>query len=362
MDKFLSKIGYDKYMNYNDRILYFMLLASILVSGFYLVLYLLYIPLVIAIVVHIVYISFSISLYYFLKIKRFRFVKFSMILAHMTQLTLAVFVWFSVDTGYNIYYFMVPLVTFLTMKYNDKTERNFTIITSLVAAFLYFFSEVVKLDFYMYQTSMEMNRFITGSSILCILLPMIYILLVFSKSLYASHRDLEFLANTDALTKIANRRVMFEQGIQEFELARKYKCDFSLIIFDLDNFKLINDQYGHPVGDIVLQKLSELIMRNTRDEDTFARYGGEEFAILLCKTNCKKAAAMAEKLLHLVRETSFVIEESTINITISIGVAKFSDKYKDFDNMLKAADQALYEAKNDGRNRVVIADKNNCNK
>ncbi len=191
---------------------------------------------------------------------------------------------------------------------------------------------------------------------------MIYILLVFSKSLYASHRDLEFLANTDALTKIANRRVMFERGIQEFELARKYKCDFSLIIFDLDNFKLINDQYGHPVGDIVLQKLSELIMSNTRDEDTFARYGGEEFAILLCKTNCEKAVAMADKLLHLVRETSFVIEESTINITISIGVAKFSDKYKDFDNMLKAVDQALYEAKNDGRNRVVIADKNNCNK
>jgi len=353
--KFLNAIGYSRKLDYKDKLLYLMVLSTILVAGFYLTIYFLFIPFQYAIITHIIYISLSISLFYFLKIKKYPLVKFTMIIMHMTQLTLAVFVWFPITTGYNLYYFLVPMSSFLMMQYDNIKERFFLTSLSVLSAFLYISSAILPLNNYLYQTSDVMNRFLSGMSIISIMFPMIIILTKFTKELYLSHATLKKLANTDALTQITNRKALYEQGISEFELASNDPQDFTLLLFDIDHFKNINDQFGHPVGDRLLQELTSLVQEHTRNEDTLARYGGEEFAILLRKTNYCTGYAIAENLLKIISQKSFLIDQITIQISVSIGIAQYSKKLKNFDHMMSVVDQALYEAKNNGRNQVISA-------
>ncbi|MBI9012938.1 MAG: GGDEF domain-containing protein [Clostridiales bacterium] len=278
-----------------------------------------------------------------------------MIIFHMIQLTLAVFVWFPITTGYNLYYFLVPMASFLMMQYDNVKERVFLTILSILSACLYLLSAILPLNNYMFQTSDVMNRFLSGMSIISIMFPMIVILTKFTKELYLSHATLRKIANTDALTQIINRKALYEQGIHEFEQADNYPKDFTLLLFDIDHFKNINDQFGHPVGDKLLQELTSLVQKHIRAEDIFARYGGEEFAILLRNTNYSTGLEIAEKLLLIISQASFSIDQISIRISVSIGVAQYSKALKDFDHMIEVVDQALYEAKNSGRNQVVSA-------
>lgn len=351
--KFLKAIGYDKNLEYFDRILYFMVFAAIVIAGFFLGIYFVLMPFIPAIIVHIIYILFNIFLIGALKAHHFNFVKYSITLAHIIQLTFAVYLWFPVKTGFNIYYFMVPMVTFLIMRYDHLTERYFAILSSLLATLLFLLSETIPLNYYLYETPSNINILLKGASIITILLPMIYAFTKFSGDIYVTHKELKILANTDSLTKILNRRVLYEQGVEEFSLASKYDFEFSLILFDIDFFKNVNDQFGHPIGDILLQQLTELITENIRKEDIFSRYGGEEFALLLRKTNKQTGYHIAEKLLHIIEGHSFIIEDHLINITVSIGISQFSKEYPGFDHMMKTADRALYQAKSLGRNQVV---------
>lgn len=351
--KILTVLGYEHNMSYKNKLLYPMLLLTILVAGYFLTTYIAVARFFPAIIVHIIYITLSILLYLPLKMKKYTFVKISMLIAHMTQLTLAVFLWFPVETKFNLYYIMVPMFMFVAIEYDNVKERYIMVSLSIIAAFLYFISELIPLTYYMYQTSDELNRLYSSTSTLIILLPMIFILVMFSRALNNSYKELRILANTDELTKIMNRRVLYEQGKQEFELANKYHHDFTLIIFDIDHFKTINDRYGHPVGDVILQKLSELITKNTRKEDTFSRYGGEEFAILVRKVGRESGVVLAHKLMDIIRETDFYVEGQSIKVTVSMGVVQYTKDYNSFDHIMKAADNALYEAKHNGRNQII---------
>lgn len=351
--KFLKAIGYNQKLEYFDRILYFMVFAAIAVAGFFLGIYFVLMPFLPAIIVHILYILFHLYLIVALKKRHFNFVKYSITLAHILQLTFAVYLWFPVKTGYNIYYFMVPMVTFLIMRYDRLFERYFAILTSLLATLLFLLSETLPLNYYLYDTSPEINILLKGASILSILLPMIYAFTKFSSDIYLTNKELKILANTDALTKILNRRVLYEKGVEEFSLASKYDFDFTLLLFDIDFFKNINDQYGHPIGDVLLQLLTQLITEHIRKEDVFSRYGGEEFALLLRKTDQRTGCLIANKLLHFIENHKFNIEGYEIAITVSIGVSGFSKESPGFDHMMKTADRALYQAKSLGRNRVV---------
>lgn len=331
-----------------------MILSTIMVAGFFLTIYFIYIPFLPAILVHIGYILLSSSFYWFLKKGHYRFVKFSMIIAHMIQLSLAVYVWFPDSTGFNIYYLMVPMVTFLVMNYDSVVEQGFAVGTSLLASFLFLISQVGTTS-YMYPIHDSLGVFLESVSIMSILIPMTFIFQFFAKDLYVSHNRLEELANTDELTQLSNRRVLYENGSEAYYLAKKYNYDFTLLLFDIDHFKCINDQYGHPAGDRLLEALADLVMKNIRSGDTFARYGGEEFAILLRNTDRDKTTAFAIKLLNLVRTNVFHIETKEVGITISIGVAHYKNIYSDFDDIMKVADKALYQAKNSGRDQVVFA-------
>ncbi len=156
-------------------------------------------------------------------------------------------------------------------------------------------------------------------------------------------------ASTDTLTRIANRLKFNAVLEQQVEISKRYGDDLSIILLDIDNFKMINDTYGHQVGDNVLVELSKAIGESVRKSDTFARWGGEEFVIILPQTSLKTANILAEKLREKVAGYSF---SDKLDITCSFGVAQYQNM-EPISDFLKHVDDALYQAKEAGKNIVV---------
>lgn len=350
----LKHITYLEGLHYKNRILYIILGCTIAVASLFLILYFLWVPFFPAIMGHIIYISSSMYMFILLRKKQYLFVRYFVIIAHLIQLTLAVYLWFSVDTGFGNYYFMVPLAAFLIMDYGDRKQRFFSIIVSMIAAMLYLFSETLTMTWYLCETTSSINLIFEVISILTMMTPLTFVFAIFSKDIFKTQTELEFLASTDTLTQIQNRRSLYEVGNEAFFIARKYNYVFSIILMDIDFFKKVNDTYGHQVGDQLLQQLTERISENVRKEDTFSRYGGEEFAILLNRTTTGEAFTIANKLLSLIRDDPFIIESIPIQLTISIGLVQYEREFKDFDHIMKVADTALYCAKDNGRDRIVV--------
>ncbi len=162
-------------------------------------------------------------------------------------------------------------------------------------------------------------------------------------------REFETRANYDALTKIYNRRRFLELLTHGIDTAKRLQIDLSIIFFDIDHFKKINDTFGHNTGDDVLRGLSSLIAGAIRRNDIFARWGGEEFLILLESTNLENAAKLAEKLRRTIMEYEF---PEVKKVTCSFGVSSYAPD-ESGETFINRADSALYRAKESGRNRVV---------
>jgi diguanylate cyclase (GGDEF)-like protein len=161
------------------------------------------------------------------------------------------------------------------------------------------------------------------------------------------------LAYVDGLTGIFNRRFFERRIIEEIERAHRSDTGMAVIMADIDQFKNLNDEFGHLLGDEVLRQVSSLFQRQVRKIDLVCRYGGEEFAILLMQANAQQALAVAEKLRRMVETWQFPGVPRTI--TISAGVASYPQHGKTRDEVIRAADQGLYAAKQSGRNRVLLA-------
>jgi len=160
------------------------------------------------------------------------------------------------------------------------------------------------------------------------------------------------LAETDPLTETFNRRALTEKLQQEVERANRYATFLTCLMIDIDNFKAINDTYGHLVGDNVLRQLAGIFRREQRAVDIVARYGGEEFVILLPETANSGARIFAERILRRVATHDFGDANRPVRATISIGIASYpDDRVSDGEGLLKLADANLYKAKMDGRNR-----------
>ena len=164
--------------------------------------------------------------------------------------------------------------------------------------------------------------------------------------------DLEKLAITDPLTSLLNRRKFNELLAYEVERNQRYKAGLSLIMCDIDHFKQINDKFGHDVGDNTLKTFSNKIAKSIREVDIFARWGGEEFMILMPNVTIDNANAVAEKLRHTIEHTKI---KKVNSITVSFGVTHFNDK-DTAESFIKRADEALYKAKQSGRNTVKTAE------
>jgi diguanylate cyclase (GGDEF)-like protein len=154
------------------------------------------------------------------------------------------------------------------------------------------------------------------------------------------------------LTGIFNRRFFELRIMEEIERARRYGTGMAVIMADIDQFKRLNDEFGHLLGDEVLRQVSSLFHQQLRKIDVVCRYGGEEFAILLTQTNAEQALAIAEKLRRLVESWQFPGVPRTI--TISAGVAAFPTDGRLRDDIIRAADNGLYAAKQEGRNKVCV--------
>ena len=163
------------------------------------------------------------------------------------------------------------------------------------------------------------------------------------------------MAFYDALTKVFMRRYFEAWLKQEFARVKRYRTDLSVIMFDIDHFKKINDTYGHQAGDYVLRELSETVKSSIREADIFARYGGEEFVVCLPETTLEKAKVSAERIRQAVEKKSFVFEGKKIPVTVSLGLASFRQTPEETEEQfMKDADQALYASKEGGRNRVSV--------
>lgn len=165
---------------------------------------------------------------------------------------------------------------------------------------------------------------------------------------------LETLARTDPLTGCLNRRALGDALDQELDRARRYGLAVSLLLADIDRFKDVNDKRGHVTGDSVLRQLGEMLAREARSVDIVARYGGEEFVVVMPETALEGATNFAERLRKRVEGHDFADPgENPLHVTISVGLATFpDDRVKSTESFVNRADQALYRAKNDGRNLV----------
>jgi len=171
------------------------------------------------------------------------------------------------------------------------------------------------------------------------------------------NRKLEQMSNTDPLTQLANRRFLMETLKREYQRCRREKNNLSLIMADIDHFKSVNDTYGHQDGDEVLKVVSKIILEQLREYDIAARFGGEEFAIVLPATSLGNAMQVASRIRKKVELLVFHGNLGKLKMTISLGVSSCpQNKIGGIDDLIKLADDALYSAKKDGRNKVVIAD------
>lgn len=166
-------------------------------------------------------------------------------------------------------------------------------------------------------------------------------------------KKLLLLTQIDSLTGLLNRAELFNQGHKFVQTASEQQLELSVLLFDIDHFKLINDKFGHSVGDLVLEKIANLVNETMRSRDVFSRLGGEEFVALLPNTDLDQAKAIAVSVLEKIERYNFNDLGIDHNITLSIGVANLQDTQADFDEILHAADLAMYQAKAQGRNQMV---------
>ncbi|MBE0425674.1 MAG: sensor domain-containing diguanylate cyclase [Nitrospirae bacterium] len=166
---------------------------------------------------------------------------------------------------------------------------------------------------------------------------------------------LQYLLRIDDLTGLLNRRAILEKLEEEVNRAKRYRSQLALIICDIDYFKEINDTYGHDIGDKALQIISSLIKSSLRNTDIIGRYGGDEFFLILPETSMEGAKEIAERIRFIIKDFNLKLNKNkSIKTTVSIGVAEFDAGKEDINSFIKRADNALYVAKDKGRNRVYI--------
>jgi diguanylate cyclase (GGDEF)-like protein len=173
----------------------------------------------------------------------------------------------------------------------------------------------------------------------------------------AYHETIHQLVMQDGLTEIGNRRLFTEELAREFSRAQRHDRPLSIIVFDIDLFKEVNDTLGHLCGDFALKRLTRVCREELRSEQVFARMGGDEFAVLCPETRLEGVVVLAERLRAAVAEHRFETDmvDGSFRITCSFGCAQLTPSMESENELVDAADKALYAAKDQGRNRVGVA-------
>jgi diguanylate cyclase (GGDEF)-like protein len=173
-------------------------------------------------------------------------------------------------------------------------------------------------------------------------------------ALEKANSELEKLSRTDMLTQLNNRGFWEECLSQEFSRFQRYQTTCSVVMFDIDHFKKVNDTYGHQAGDEAIRQVSQILRENLRKTDIAGRYGGEEFGVILGNTDAQAAIIFCERVRKQVEAVTVVHENKEIRFTVSLGISQASNETSDYKTWLEQADQALYAAKEGGRNQTVV--------
>lgn len=206
------------------------------------------------------------------------------------------------------------------------------------------------------QTQLQQARRVALSLAATLLLVFSLVAFKLRAAVYGIFERVEHDALFDSLSGALNRVAVIRQGETEFHRARRHGFPLSLLMFDLDHFKSVNDNYGHAVGDAVLRQFAEICKRHLREGDALGRIGGEEFVILLPYADCEGAREVAERVRQEVHAAALVIEHgTTLSVTTSVGVACSDERADCFADLLRLADEALYRSKQEGRNRVCVS-------
>ncbi|MBV1907851.1 MAG: diguanylate cyclase [Kangiellaceae bacterium] len=174
-------------------------------------------------------------------------------------------------------------------------------------------------------------------------------------ALSLANKQLEELSRTDRLTGLNNRGYWQERQEAEFARNQRYKNDTSLVIFDIDHFKKVNDTHGHQAGDEVIRQCSAALKECARDVDICGRYGGEEFVVILSEANSKQAMIFAERLRLAIEALEVKYKQIEIKFTVSLGICGLTEEVETAQHWLEKADNALYESKENGRNKTTLA-------
>ncbi len=169
------------------------------------------------------------------------------------------------------------------------------------------------------------------------------------------YQKVQGLTITDVLTNVYCRRYFLERFSEELKRAKKNKLSLAFLMIDIDNFKQFNDRYGHLVGDAILRQVSRTIREAVRQIDFIGRYGGEEICVVLAETNKEQANFAAERIRQAIALEVIKVYDEALKVTVSIGVSIFPDNTANMQNLIEMADQALYLAKETGKNRVCFA-------
>lgn len=165
----------------------------------------------------------------------------------------------------------------------------------------------------------------------------------------------KYLSITDELTGLSNRRCFESSFEKEYLRASRYNNKLTLVMFDIDHFKAINDTYGHQCGDFVLKQISNAALQTFRKTDTVFRYGGEEFVVILTETDIKQSIIPLERFRKTVQTLGLNYQGQDVNVTVSLGACQLTSEISSKEEFLQKTDEALYEAKNSGRNKIILS-------
>ena len=191
---------------------------------------------------------------------------------------------------------------------------------------------------------------------ICIILYDVTDIASHKRDLEVANAELANLSRTDRLTQLNNRGHWEESLVAEFQRFKRYGTKSTLVMFDIDFFKKVNDTYGHQAGDEVLKVMADTLRKNIRTTDIAGRYGGEEFGVILAATDVEGGVFFADRLRKNVEKLVVTYEGQEIRFTISLGIAPADEEMEEYKQWLESSDQALYASKHGGRNRLTIAD------
>lgn len=266
------------------------------------------------------------------------------------------FVFFDAIVGFHFQYLALMVVIFMISDMSKKADVGFALGAAVLFASSYVFIENFALNTIGDIIPLSTQQYFSGLSAVVTFGALFVILYVYSKAFHQTQTELEYLANFDPLTKLHNKRSLGNLStdwLKDLDHVRY----LHVAMVDLDDFKLINDQYGHIAGDHILMQVATKLQRHFGVDGIVARYGGEEFTLVFHAANMQLAYDRLAILRQDIEATTFSLAGHTIRMTVSVGVAKYSPTSNSLDLLLSRADAALYRAKAKGKNRIEIHEK-----